>query len=657
MKSKRRFGAILKIVLNYHFWVIFGLLSLVTVLYYLFPISSIFHYNSLEATRHSAERILFLISIVYAAIVFDFVGGVVCLVIALGIMLTYIFIGSANRTNEILDVIGVTMVAMLVNGWVWNFQRGREKRLLTIEKMEQTQQKLASDEWRLKILNNIFHSLSRVSDIQQSLDQLLAQIVQLMNLEMALIFIINKSGDELELRAYHGVTDEFVNGVKSLKVGEGLNGIVAKTGEPLIVKDTSTDPRLAREVAIKEKLVAQLIVPVKSRDKVIGTLAVGVRSQRPFTPEEIELMTTIGNEIGVAIENGWLYEEQKRLAEQLRQSERNYREVFEKAQDAIWIHDMDGNILTSNAAAARMVGYTMSENTQNNVRVFLDEESYNKAKEVRQKLLRGEYFPQPYEQKLIRRDGSEAYLMLTTSLIQRDGKMEVFQHIARDVTEQKKMTENLRFYVRQITRAQEEERKRVARELHDDTAQALVVLLRQLDNFASRQQLGITGQSAVERLTEQVEAILDGVRRFSQDLRPSILDDLGLLPALQWLTTELTEHFDISVTVYVTGKERRFAPEVELLFFRIAQEALSNVRRHSGANRAWVTVEFANEKTILTVKDNGKGFIVPGSLSALTGEAKLGLAGMSERARLLNGELKITSEPGKGTTVTMVVPV
>jgi len=657
MVSKGRLGSRIKFLLNYHFWIIVALLFVITVLYYSFPISGLIHYDTLGLTRHSAERILLLIPIVYSAIIFGFKGGVTCLALALGIMLPYIFVNGLNRTEAVLDVIGVTLVGLLVNGWVWNIQGERRRRQRTIEKLENAQQKLAIDERRLKVLNNIFHSLSRVSDIQESLDRALDQIIQLMNLDMALIFVLNKAGNELDLQAYRGVTNEFVDGVKQLKVGEGLNGFVAQSGEPLIVQDMSNDSRLTREVVTKEKLVAQLIVPVKSRDKVIGTLSVGMRKERRFTDDEIEILTTIGSEIGVAIENGWLYEEQIRLAEQLRQSERNYRELFEKALDAIWVHDMQGNILTANEATARMVGYRLDELYRKNVRDFLDEASYRIAQEVRDKLIRGEVFQQPYEQKLKRRDGSEAYLMLTTSLITRNGKIKVFQHIARDVTEQRKMTENLRFYVQQITRAQEEERKRVARELHDDTAQALVVLLRQLDNFISNQPPNSRDIAPVERLAGQIDAILDGVRRFSQDLRPSILDDLGLIPALEWLASDLTEHFKISVGVEVSGKELRFAPEAELLFFRIAQEALSNVRKHSGASRAWVTIEFIDNKTILTIKDSGKGFKLPDSLSDLTGEAKLGLAGMSERARLLNGDLKITSEPGKGTIVTLEVPV
>jgi signal transduction histidine kinase len=136
-----------------------------------------------------------------------------------------------------------------------------------------------------------------------------------------------------------------------------------------------------------------------------------------------------------------------------------------------------------------------------------------------------------------------------------------------------------------------------------------------------------------------------------------VLDDLGLIPALEWLASDMTEHFNISVGVEIIGTERRFPPEKEMLLFRIVQEALSNVRKHSGAQRAWVIIEFTDKKTILTVKDSGKGFQLPEHLSDLTGAAKLGLAGMAERVKLLSGELRISSELGKGTTVIVEVPV
>jgi len=135
------------------------------------------------------------------------------------------------------------------------------------------------------------------------------------------------------------------------------------------------------------------------------------------------------------------------------------------------------------------------------------------------------------------------------------------------------------------------------------------------------------------------------------------LDDLGLVPALEWLTSDLTNHFGIAIALEVLGSVHRFPPEIELILFRIAQEALRNVWKHSEASKAWVTVKFGDDKTVLTVKDNGKGFELPERIEDLAVVGKLGLAGMQERAQLIGGRLTLQSELGKGTTVTAEAPI
>jgi signal transduction histidine kinase len=224
------------------------------------------------------------------------------------------------------------------------------------------------------------------------------------------------------------------------------------------------------------------------------------------------------------------------------------------------------------------------------------------------------------------------------------------------VTEEKRMRENLQFYLRQINRAQEEERKRIARELHDDTIQYMVVLARQLDDLASSSK-GLSDEERLrlENLRQQINSIMEGVRRLSHDLRPATLDRLGLLPALEWLASQVPS--GIRVEVKASGIERRLPAEVELVLFRIAQEALSNVRRHSQATKAEVEVEFEDKKTRITVRDNGKGFALPETMGDLVKAGRLGLAGMQERIQLLNGSLKVESESGRGTTVTVEAPV
>jgi len=145
---------------------------------------------------------------------------------------------------------------------------------------------------------------------------------------------------------------------------------------------------------------------------------------------------------------------------------------------------------------------------------------------------------------------------------------------------------------------------------------------------------------------------MENVRRLSLDLRPSTLDDLGLLSALRWLANRLTQEGAIDAKIAVEGLHRKLTPEISNHLFRIAQEALSNVRHHSEATQVVVTLEFAPESVKLTVRDNGKGFLLQ-DISKWAMDGKLGIIGIQERIRLLNGFLNIDSEPGKGTTMSV----
>jgi signal transduction histidine kinase len=155
----------------------------------------------------------------------------------------------------------------------------------------------------------------------------------------------------------------------------------------------------------------------------------------------------------------------------------------------------------------------------------------------------------------------------------------------------------------------------------------------------------------IEDLWKQTNSVMQGVRRLSQDLRPAALDRLGLLPALEWLAADTGQYSGIPITVTFSGNERRLSEEIELVLFRIVQEALRNVWRHSQATKAEVAIEFTNYKVRITISDNGRGFDVPKSVGDLTKEGKLGMAGMEERARLIGATLAAESYHGKGTKI------
>jgi signal transduction histidine kinase len=212
-------------------------------------------------------------------------------------------------------------------------------------------------------------------------------------------------------------------------------------------------------------------------------------------------------------------------------------------------------------------------------------------------------------------------------------------------------------YIAAITQGQEEERLRLARELHDDTAQSLIALRQQVE--MAQKQLDANPEGAAARL-EAVRAMLaetlDDVRRFSRDLRPIYLEDLGFIPALEMLAREAGQSGTPAVLFQVAGAIRRLPPELELAAYRIVQEGISNVVQHAGAGKAWVDVRFGAEQLVLTVRDNGRGFEAPSLPDALTRQGHFGLMGIQERAMLHGGQMALHSASGEGTELIVRLP-
>jgi two-component system sensor histidine kinase UhpB len=210
----------------------------------------------------------------------------------------------------------------------------------------------------------------------------------------------------------------------------------------------------------------------------------------------------------------------------------------------------------------------------------------------------------------------------------------------------------------QIINAQEEERKRVARELHDETSQVLTSLLISLAVLEE----SISSSEARNRIADTrrlAHQTLRAIRNLSLDLRPSALDDLGLLPALRWYIKEYQQKFSLSVDFQSSGLKERLPTEIETVVYRIVQEALTNVARHAQAHTVQVRVEGDAETIQVTISDDGNGFKMERYQQTLEPgqEHGWGMVGMRERANLIGGTLRITSDSGKGTTIYTSIPV
>lgn len=235
------------------------------------------------------------------------------------------------------------------------------------------------------------------------------------------------------------------------------------------------------------------------------------------------------------------------------------------------------------------------------------------------------------------------------------GGISEIRHLQMELTEMARKVqaaqEGLHDYIGAITAAQEEERMRLARELHDETIQA-VIALKQRVQLAQKSVKDQHGRHALQELESLAEQTVENLRRLVRALRPIYLEDLGLVTALEMLAREISRADGLDVDFTRSGDERRLSHEVELALYRIAQESLNNVLHHAKADRATLRITFGREVK-LEIIDNGIGFSVPKSPTDFAPSGHFGLLGMRERADLIGARLEVESEPGKGTQLSI----
>ena len=231
------------------------------------------------------------------------------------------------------------------------------------------------------------------------------------------------------------------------------------------------------------------------------------------------------------------------------------------------------------------------------------------------------------------------------------------QTSSRLLEKSRQMQEELRHLSRQLLSAQEEERRKISRELHDVIAQTLTGINVRLATLKSESMDSIKDlQQKITSTQHLVEQSVEIVHRFARELRPAVLDDLGLIPALQSFLKGYMADTGIRVTLTVFAGIERSDSDIRTILYRIAQEALTNVARHSQGSSAEVIIQEVNGLIHMEVKDNGQGFEVDGTTQAKTKNNRLGLLGMRERVEMIGGTFCVESAPGKGTTVRIEVP-
>ena len=520
-----------------------------------------------------------------------------------------------------------------------------------------------------EILRDANFALTQDLSLERVLETLLDFLSRLVPYDSANVMLRN--GDSKitikALRRYEQYQD--VATTRAITFDENTNAIlrrICQTKKTVVVPDTL----LERDWEWCEgayHVRSWMGVPLVASGKVIGLYSVDKVTPDFFQAEHARLAETLAARAASAIENAQLFEqsqryvaeleerivERKRAEDALRESEERYRELFENAKDAMYVHDLEGTYIRVNRAAEELSGYSREEIVGHNFTEFFAKEHIKLVRRNLTKLVKEG--GTSYEVDVMAKDGRRVPVEVNSRAIYENGVLVGVQGMARDITERKLAQDALQMFSRQLIEAQEDERRRISRELHDQIGQILTAVkmnLYTVQQFCKMSE----AESYVKDNIEAVDEALRLVRDLSVDLRPPVLDDLGLVTALRWYADRYSKRTGLNVEVIIDlpDHNERFSRERETACFRIAQQALNNIARHAQASQVQVELVKDENGLVLTVKDNGVGFD-PNKRALRT--ATLGLVSMQERAHAAGGALEIKSARSKGTEVRFTLPL
>jgi PAS domain S-box-containing protein len=330
-----------------------------------------------------------------------------------------------------------------------------------------------------------------------------------------------------------------------------------------------------------------------------------------------------------------------------------YRAVFRAAPDGILLVDPEGRVRDLNPKAEELFGWERGELVGEPVEVLVPEGVRGAHARHRQR-----YHDDPHARPMgigmelmgRRRDGAHFPVEISLSPIRQDGRTFVIATV-RDVTQRNRLRE----FGAGALRATEEERRRIARELHDDVAQRVATVLLRL-RVARRVESDSERDEILHEIREDLSGCSEAIRRLARGLRPPALEDAGLAAALRAHVRERLEGEDLAADLEVHDVEGDVDQDLQLVVYRVVQEGLSNAIRHADADRVRIRVERRRDRLVAEVEDDGRGFELPGPLESVA-DGGLGLIGMEERAHAVGGELEIDTAPGEGTRVRIVAPL
>ena len=538
---------------------------------------------------------------------------------------------------------------------------------------------------RLRVLVDAGIALSSELSLDALLQQLVETAAQLTGAQYAALGVIDRTGQGLERFLTTGIDPETHAAIGDLPRGRGILGVLIRDAEPLRLHELGDDPRSVGFPAHHPPMKSFLGVPILLRGVAYGNLYLTEKiGEGDFTDEDEELTQLLAAQAAVAIENTRLYETSTRwlrhfesmneigdaLAAELELEPllglvaRRLRTLIQARLVLIALPEAGAEGLRIRAADGEgsdayglvgmeleLGGRVLQRGRSERVDSVLDDPEIDQQAARRMGVRSALYVPLVVRGRPMGVVVAHDKLGATSSFT--DDDVRLTESLATRAATAVDLSERVsRDAVRRVVDAQEVERARLARELHDETGQALTSILLGLKSLEERVE-STDGGAAFAELRDLVVATLQDVRRLAVELRPAALDDFGLVPALERLRDSISEQRQIAVEVQSDLDDKRLPAETETALYRIVQEALTNVVKHAEASRVTVLLRRPSDRYVeLVIQDDGAGFD-PNEVR----DGGLGLVGMRERVALLGGRLSVESSEGAGTMLRAEVPL
>src|SRR4051794_38956110 len=542
---------------------------------------------------------------------------------------------------------------------------------------------LSVTEGRLRALFAAGLAVTSELSLDAVLNRLVEVAAELTSARYAALGVIDANGVELEQFITHGIDDDLRAEIGDLPHGRGILGVLIREAKPLRLHDLTEDPRSIGFPPGHPAMRTFLGVPILLRGVAYGNIYLTEKQGgEDFTEEDEELVTLLAGQAAVAIENARLYEASTRWSRQLQSLNevgnalatetdleklldlvvRRLRELLEARVVALALPVGSNELrFAAVAGADELLGTTFSRSESKSGAVIARRrseriDSVMDDPEVHQEVSRrveartGMWVPLIGREDVIGgleihdKEGPDArfshddFRLAETFATRAAVAVELSQRVARES-------------VRRVVQAQELERSRLARELHDETGQALTSILLGLKPLEEAL-ADHPARAALAELREHVVSALQDVRRLAVELRPAVLDDFGLVPALERLTDAFASQSGMRVDFHSALGELRLPSEVETTLYRVVQESLTNIVKHANAHNISVSIARRGSTVAAVIEDDGTGFD-----QRAVREDGVGLLGMRERLSFVDGRLEIESRAGAGTTIVAEVPV